>query len=55
VRDRSGVLSPELLGALALVVDHLGAAYLLPPIRRWVADGRLNGEPPDLAALLNSD
>lgn len=29
-------LSPELLGALALAVDHLGDGYLLRPIEEWL-------------------
>jgi predicted NBD/HSP70 family sugar kinase len=36
VRSEEQPLSPELLGALALVVDHLGDAYLLDPIERWI-------------------
>jgi hypothetical protein len=52
VRDQGGVLSPELLGALALVVDHLGDSYLLPPIRAWIdEDSKERAEHPDFAAL----
>lgn len=36
VRLQHQTLNPELLGALALVVDHLGDAYLLRPIERWI-------------------
>lgn len=32
-------LEPELLGALALVTDHLGDGYLLRPIERWLSAG----------------
>jgi predicted NBD/HSP70 family sugar kinase len=38
VRSDEQPLSPELLGALALVVDHLGDAYLLDPIERWIGE-----------------
>lgn len=31
---------PQLLGALALVVDHLGDAYLLKPLARWLRTRR---------------
>jgi len=36
LRDEQEQLTPELLGALALVVDHLGDAYLLKPITEWM-------------------
>jgi predicted NBD/HSP70 family sugar kinase len=36
LRDDAQQLTPELLGALALVVDHLGDAYLLKPITEWM-------------------
>lgn len=38
LRSPDQTLSPELLGALALVVDHLGDAYLLRPIERWIRE-----------------
>lgn len=34
--DIEQTLSPELLGALALAVDHLGDGYLLAPVKRWL-------------------
>jgi predicted NBD/HSP70 family sugar kinase len=36
IRSSEDELSPELLGALALVVDHLGDAYLRDPIEEWI-------------------
>lgn len=36
VRNPEQTLSPEMLGALALVIDHLGDAYLLKPVSRWI-------------------
>ena len=38
-------LSPELLGALALVIDHLGDAYLLKPIERWIGSTEARQRP----------
>jgi predicted NBD/HSP70 family sugar kinase len=45
IRSRHQTLSPELLGALALVVDHLGDAYLLRPIERWIRTPASRNEP----------
>jgi hypothetical protein len=38
VRSPDQPLNPALLGALALVVDHLGDAYLLDPIEAWIRE-----------------
>lgn len=45
IRSRHQTLNPELLGALALVVDHLGDAYLLRPIERWIRTPASRREP----------
>jgi len=38
VVSEDNLLAPQLLGALALVVDHLGDGFLLTPITRWIND-----------------
>jgi predicted NBD/HSP70 family sugar kinase len=45
IRSRYQILNPELLGALALVIDHLGDAYLLHPIERWIRTPASRKEP----------
>jgi hypothetical protein len=36
VRSDQQRLTLELLGALALVVEHLGGTYLLNPVEQWI-------------------
>ena len=45
VRSEDQPLSPEMLGALALVVDHLGDAYLLTPIEQWIREPHSRSNP----------
>ena len=49
IRSQDQRLTPELLGALALVVDHLGDAYLLRPIQRWIATPQSRRDPASFA------
>lgn len=46
-RDTGAVeLTPELLGALAAVLDQLGDGYFLPPVRQWTNKGGHAQSPP---------
>jgi len=46
VTEEGRHLIPQLLGALALVVDHLGDGFLMTPIKRWINDPKARELPP---------
>ena len=49
VKSPQQTMSPELLGSLALVLDHLGDGCLLRPVERWISNSNSRGEALDLA------
>jgi predicted NBD/HSP70 family sugar kinase len=55
IKSKHQRLTPELLGALGLVVDHLGDAYLLRPIQRWIATPQAREAPLSFAARCDED